>query len=104
MLLAAFRREIAETEDGWTMDSMIESPSSPLIPMLISNLQCTDIELLNDVDVVPVLGHYVRERRALGLVTNITILFIPEYQNILCSKHSSDASSLAQLKCRATYQ
>jgi len=52
---------------------MIENPSSDVIPLLISNLQCTDIEIINDVDVVPIIGRYVRERKALGMVSLVPL-------------------------------
>lgn len=64
-----FRRDIVNSADGWTMENLIEARSHPLLKLLISNLQCVDIDLINDVDVVPILGHYVRERKALGMVS-----------------------------------
>lgn len=63
-LLSKHRQDVVASEGGWSYENLIDSS----LKMYISGLSCSDIQNLEMADFMPVIGYYVRHRRALGQV------------------------------------
>ncbi|KAL0272466.1 UNVERIFIED_CONTAM: hypothetical protein PYX00_005424 [Menopon gallinae] len=63
-LLSKHRQDVLASEGSWTYENLIDSS----LKMYISGLSCSDIQHLEMADFMPVIGYYVRHRRALGQV------------------------------------
>lgn len=64
-MLSLHRNEELAKDKTWTWDNLVETN----LKIYISGLTCTDIELLETSDVMPVIGYYVRQLKALNQVS-----------------------------------
>lgn len=64
-----YRQEILKAEESWNHENLIESP----LKLFIFGLTCNDIEVLDTSDFIPIIGYYVRQRRAMNEVYTVKL-------------------------------